>query len=107
MICPSSEFGKGSDDMAHSWMTCNAGGLDSNTFHARTTLQQAEEAMRSQPMLRVSRSCLVNINHVCAVNRTLRGDFVLVLRGGTQVSSSQGYRDKARAYLETMTLGRT
>src|ERR1700722_8852991 len=81
--------------------------IDSNTFQARTTLQQAEEAMRSQPMLRISRSCLVNINHVCAVNRTLRGDFVLVLRGGGQVSSSQGYRDKVRAYLETMTFGRS
>jgi two-component system, LytTR family, response regulator len=81
--------------------------VDSNTFHARTTLQQAAEAMRSQPMLRISRSCLVNINHVCAVNRTVRGDFLLVLRGGAQVSSSQGYRDKVRAYLETMTFGRT
>jgi two-component system, LytTR family, response regulator len=81
--------------------------VDSNAFHARTTLQQAEEAMRSQPMLRISRSCLVNINHVSAVNRTVRGDFLLVLRGGTQVSSSQGYRDKVRAYLETMTFGRT
>ena len=45
--------------------------IGSNTFQARTTLQQAEEAMRSQPMLRISRSCLVNINHVSAVNRTL------------------------------------
>jgi two-component system LytT family response regulator len=81
--------------------------VDSNTFHARTTLQQAAEAMRSQPMLRISRSCLVNINHVCAVNRTVRGDFLLVLKGGTQVSSSQGFRDKVRAYLATMTFGRT
>ena len=81
--------------------------VDSNTFHARTTLQLAAEAMHSQPMLRISRSCLVNVNHVRAVNRTERGDFLLTLRGGTQVSSSQGYRDKVRAYLETMTFGRT
>jgi two-component system LytT family response regulator len=81
--------------------------VDGKTFHARTTLMQAAEAMGSQPMLRISRSCIVNINHVCKVSRTLRGDFVLLLRGGTSASSSQGYRDKVRAHLEHLTLGRT
>ncbi|HTB89490.1 MAG TPA: LytTR family DNA-binding domain-containing protein [Steroidobacteraceae bacterium] len=81
--------------------------VDNKTFHARTTLQQAAEAMSSQPMLRISRSCIVNINHVCEVTRTLRGDFVLLLRSGTSASSSQGYRDKVRAHLEHLTLGRT
>jgi len=70
------------------------------SFHARTTLRQAEDAMSSQPMLRISRSCVVNVNHVREVNRTPRGDFVLVLSGGTTVSSSQGHRDKVRAHLE-------
>jgi two-component system LytT family response regulator len=80
--------------------------VDNKVFHARTTLQQAADAMRSQPMLRISRSCIVNINHVCEVNRTLRGDFVLLLRGGTTAASSQGYRDKVRAHLEKLTFGR-
>ena len=81
--------------------------VDNKTFHARTTLQQAAEAMGSQPMLRISRSCIVNINHVCEVSRTLRGDFVLLLRGGSTAASSQGYRHKVRAHLEHLTLGRT
>ena len=34
----------------------------------------------SQPMLRISRSCLVNMNHVREVSRTPRGDFILVRR---------------------------
>jgi two-component system, LytTR family, response regulator len=72
------------------------------SFHARTTLRHAEEAMSSQPMLRISRSCVVNMNHVREVNRTLRGDFVLVLSGGTTVSSSQGYRDKVRTHFEQL-----
>jgi two-component system LytT family response regulator len=80
--------------------------VDNKTFHARTTLQQAAEAMRSQPMLRISRSCVVNINHVCEVNRTLRGDFILLLRGGNSAASTQGYRDKVRAHLEKLTFGR-
>jgi len=59
-----------------------------DNFHARSTLQQAEVALRSQPMLRISRSCLVNLNFVREVNRTLRGDFILVLAGGATVTSS-------------------
>jgi two-component system, LytTR family, response regulator len=81
--------------------------VENKTFHARTTLQQAVEAMNSQPMLRINRSCVVNINHVCQVKRTLRGDFVIVLKSGTAAESSQGYRDKVRAELEKLTLGKT
>jgi two-component system LytT family response regulator len=73
-----------------------------DNYHARSTLQQAEVALRSQPMLRISRSCLVNLNFVKEVNRTLRGDFILVLAGGATVSSSEGFRAKVREYLSTL-----
>jgi two-component system, LytTR family, response regulator len=71
-------------------------------FHARSTLQQAEVALRTQPMLRISRSCLVNLNYVKEVNRTLRGDFILVLAGGATVTSSEGFRAKVKEYLSTL-----
>ena len=73
-----------------------------DNFHARSTLQQAELALRSQPMLRISRSCLVNLNYVREVNRTLRGDFILVLAGGATVTSSEGFRSKVKEYLSTL-----
>src|SRR5260370_958474 len=75
-----------------------------DNFHARSTLQQAEVALRSQPMLRISRSCLVNLNFVREVNRTLRGDFILVLAGGAPVTSSQGFRATRKEYLRTLRL---
>ena len=50
-------------------------------------------------MLRISRSCLVNMNYVSEVNRTLRGDFILVLAGGATVTSSEGFRAKVKDYL--------
>ena len=75
------------------------------TFHARSTLQQAEDLLKSQPMLRISRSCLVNTNHIQEVSRTPRGDFILVLRGGATVTSSEGFRDKVRTHLDQMRLG--
>ena len=73
-----------------------------DNFHARSTLQQAELALSSQPMLRISRSCLVNMNYVKEVNRTLRGDFILVLAGGAIVTSSEGFRSKVKDYLSTL-----
>jgi len=76
-----------------------------DAYHARSTLAQAEQAMRTQPMLRISRSCLVNVNHVSEVNRTLRGDFILVLAGGSTVTSSEGFRLKVKEYLASLRLG--
>jgi len=73
-----------------------------NSFHTRSTLQQAELALRSQPMLRISRSCLVNMNYVKEVNRTLRGDFILSLAGGATVTSSEGFRGKVKDYLSSL-----
>jgi two-component system, LytTR family, response regulator len=73
-----------------------------DNYHARSTLAQAEQALRSQPMLRISRSCLVNTNYLREVNRTLRGDFILVLAGGATVTSSEGFRAKVKDYLGTM-----
>lgn len=73
-----------------------------DTFHARSTLQQAEKTLQSQPMLRISRSCLVNMNHVREVSRTPRGDFILVLAGGVTVTSSEGFRDAVRGHLDRL-----
>jgi len=77
------------------------------TFHARSTLSQAELVLRTQPMLRISRSCLVNINYVKEVNRTLRGDFILILAGGATVTSSEGYRAKVKEYLASLRISPT
>jgi len=71
-------------------------------FLARSTLQSAEKSFQSQPMLRISRSCVVNTNHIREISRTPRGDFILVLAGGTTVTSSEGYRDVVRDYLERL-----
>jgi two-component system, LytTR family, response regulator len=72
------------------------------TFHARSSLQQAEKSLQSQPMLRVSRSCLVNMRHVSEISRTPRGDAILVLAGGTTVTSSEGFREAVKNYLDTL-----
>jgi len=74
-------------------------------FHARCTLQQAQKALQTQPILRISRSCLINVNHVREVGRTPRGDFIFVLAGGATVTSSEGFRDAVRSYLARFKVG--
>jgi len=76
-----------------------------DSYLARSTLAQAEEALQSQSMLRISRSCIANMNHVREISRTPRGDFILVLAGGATVTSSEGYRPVVREYLERLKLG--
>jgi len=73
-------------------------------YHARSTLQNAELSLQSQPMLRISRSCLVNVNYLREVNRTPRGDFILVVQGGTTETSSEGFRMKVRESLRALKL---
>ena len=75
------------------------------SFHARSTLIQAEEAMSSQPTLQINRSCIVNLNHVRQVSRSARGYYVFVLSGGATVTSSERYRPKVRERIEQFTIG--
>jgi two-component system, LytTR family, response regulator len=74
-------------------------------YLTRSTLQQAEKALQSQSALRISRSCIVNMTHVREVSRTPRGDFILVMAGGSTLTSSEGYRDAVREYLAQLKLG--
>lgn len=74
-------------------------------YHARSTLQQAEASLCSQPMLRISRSCLINVNYIRELSRTPRGDFIFVLACGTTVTSSEGHREGVREHLNGMKLG--
>jgi two-component system LytT family response regulator len=44
------------------------------------------------------------MNFVREVNRTLRGDFILVLAGGATVTSSEGFRARVKDYLRSLKL---
>jgi two-component system, LytTR family, response regulator len=76
-----------------------------DSFHARSTLSQAEEALRTQPLLQINRSTLVNVNHVKKVSRTARGDYVFILSGGTIATSSERFRHKVRQHIGQFVVG--
>ena len=71
-------------------------------YTARSTLQHAETTLASQPMLKVSRSCLVNVGHVRELSRTPRGDVIVLLAGGATVTSSERFRESVRRELHRM-----
>ena len=73
-------------------------------YTTRSTLQHAEASMTSQPMMRVSRSCLVNLSHVREISRTPRGDVIVMLAGGATVTSSERFRESVRQQLARMQL---
>jgi two-component system LytT family response regulator len=73
-------------------------------YTTRSTLQHAEASMTSQPMMRVSRSCLVNLSHVREISRTPRGDVIVMLAGGATVTSSERFREPVRQQLARMQL---
>ena len=73
-------------------------------YSARSTLQHAETSMSTQPLLKISRSCLVNLNHVREISRTPRGDVIVMLAGGATVTSSERFRESVRQQLGRMQL---
>jgi|GEM_PF-4854783 len=74
-------------------------------LHARSRLQQTERSLQTQPVLRISRSCLINVRHVREVSRTPREDFIFVLAGGTTVTSSEGHREAMRECFARLEVG--
>jgi two-component system LytT family response regulator len=75
-----------------------------DVYTTRSTLQHAEASMTSQPMIKVSRSCLVNLSHVREISRTPRGDVIVMLAGGATVTSSERFRESVRQELARMQL---
>jgi len=66
-----------------------AGG-DSYMF--RETLTALEEKLSPERFLRISRSIIVNIESVKELQPMFHGEYVVLLRNGTKVTLTRGYR---------------
>jgi hypothetical protein len=69
--------------------------------HVGTTQHRVREAISSierrlpqAQLLRVSRSAIVNLSAIREMQRWFRGNFVIILRGGTRVITGAKYRDR-------------
>ena len=60
----------------------------------RETMTALETKLPADHFLRISRSAMVNIEHIKELHPLFHGEYVVVLRGGSRLTLTRGYRDK-------------
>jgi two-component system LytT family response regulator len=60
----------------------------------RETISSIERRVPADFLVRVSRSAIVNLTSVREMQRWFRGNFVIILRDGTRVTTGAKYRDR-------------
>jgi len=65
----------------------------------RETMQQMEALLDPRRFLRVHRSTILNLEFVKQLEPMYSGDYKILLRDGTELASSRGYRDRLRPLL--------
>ena len=60
----------------------------------RETISSMERRVPPELLVRVSRSAIVNLSAVREMQRWFRGNFVIILRDGTKVTTGARYRDR-------------
>ena len=72
-------------------------GEESHLF--RETMNHMEGRLDSRRFVRIHRSKIVNIERVRELQPWLNGEYVVVLRNGTRLTLSRGYRDRIQEHL--------
>jgi hypothetical protein len=60
----------------------------------RETISSIEQRVPADLLVRVSRSAIVNLSSVREMQRWFRGNFIVILRDGTRVTTGARYRDR-------------
>jgi two-component system LytT family response regulator len=66
----------------------------SETHMLRETMTALESKLPSSRFMRISRSAMVNIEQIKELHPMFHGEYVVILRGGTKLTLTRGYRDK-------------
>lgn len=66
-------------------------GKDSHLL--RETMNKLESRLDTQRFLRIHRRLIVNVDRIRQLEGVTHGEYVVVLKDGTRLSSSRGYRD--------------
>jgi two-component system LytT family response regulator len=60
----------------------------------RNTMNAFETRLPKESFLRISRSAIVNVEHIKELHPMFHGEYVVVLRNGTRLTLTRGYREK-------------
>src|SRR5690606_23307838 len=64
------------------------------TYVMRETMKAMENRLTGSDFVRVSRSAIVNLDRIREIQPWFNGDYVLILRDGTEITTTKGYRDE-------------
>jgi two-component system LytT family response regulator len=73
-------------------------GTDSH--YLRETLANLETQLATDRFMRISRSSIVNLDHVKEMQPLFYGDYAVILQNGSRLNMSRNYRDRLEAILE-------
>lgn len=68
-------------------------------YTVRQTLQNMEQSLSPADFVRVHRGSLVNVSRIREIQPWFNGEYVVLLRDGTQVKTSRGYRGRLEALM--------
>jgi two-component system LytT family response regulator len=60
----------------------------------RETMNSLEGRLPPEKFMRISRSTIVNLERIQELQPMFHGEYVVLLRNGTKLTLSRGYRDK-------------
>ena len=70
------------------------------TYEHRLTVGQLEQRLNPKQFLRIHRSTIVNLERVQELQARTHGDYILLLRDGTELMLSRAYRPQLEAWLK-------
>ncbi|NLG60666.1 MAG: response regulator transcription factor [Candidatus Cloacimonetes bacterium] len=65
----------------------------------RETMTSLENRLDSSRFLRIHRSTIVNVEAIAELEPLFQGDYVVILRDGTRLTSSRGYRSNLQEFM--------
>jgi two-component system LytT family response regulator len=73
-------------------------GLKSHLY--RATLGQLQERLDPKLFVRIHRSAMVNTDRILELQPRTHGDYVVILKNGTELTLSRGYRNQLEGWLK-------
>jgi two-component system, LytTR family, response regulator len=74
--------------------------IGSRVYSLRETMNGLESKLDPDAFIRVHRSVIVRIDRIRELEPLVQGDYVVVLKDGTKITSSRSYRERMRDLLE-------
>jgi two-component system, LytTR family, response regulator len=68
-------------------------------YLVRDTMSHLESQLDSQQFMRIHRSTIVNVDRIQEMQSSFNGEYVVLLRNGTRLTLSRGYRDAIQTRL--------